>query len=124
MDVAAEGEGARFTVTVQRLPGAVVVLRLEGTLDRETEESFDRVIDEQLAGSPRLIIIDGERLRPAGPDGVHGLVRAAYLAGESDIGLCLVGVSAGGVASELVSSGWDELFEIYPTVEQALDELG
>ncbi|WP_214366118.1 STAS domain-containing protein [Pseudonocardia sp. H11422] len=116
------GRHQLFTVAVDKLTPRVQVVRLAGELDVLTAPQLERVLAGLLSSAPRVVFLDVSRLTFLSAAGMNVLVRAAYRAGEVDIGFCLVGASRAG-ARTLDAAGMGSLFETFDGIEQALGAL-
>jgi anti-anti-sigma regulatory factor len=110
---------------VHWLAAGVPLIAISGRLGGQAARLLRHAVYAQLAGNPRLVVLD---LRPvvAMPlDGVAALVDIACEAGASDIGLCLVCGSGADHPSTLALCGADvaELFEVHPDPVGALATL-
>lgn len=87
---------------------------------------FTTLMDLLEPGTPRLVVLDLVKLTALDTDGVGLLVDIAYLAGEADIGVCLVvnQTRSDLVTTPLAGAGMLALFEIHSTITRALDALG
>jgi anti-sigma B factor antagonist len=81
---------------------------------------LERLVEEQLASAPRLLVLDLSGLTSLEPEGVQALVRVAYRAGEQDIGLCLVIPDDGRIERALREAGSLDLFELHGSIDSAL----
>ncbi|MHA6797025.1 STAS domain-containing protein [Pseudonocardia bannensis] len=116
------GQQQLFTATVDRLTPRVQVVRLVGELDVLTAPQLERLLVSLLSSAAGVVFLDVSRLTYLSAAGISVLVRAAYRAGEVDIGFCLVGASRTG-ARTFDASGTVSLFEMFDGVEQALAAL-
>jgi anti-anti-sigma regulatory factor len=92
-----------------------------GVLDQAVGQALQRVAAEALAGVPPFVLLDLSAVDTVTADGVAALVGIAEEAGEADIGL---GVVAGdGPRAAFVERGVLDLFELYVTVDEALEVM-
>lgn len=73
---------------------------------------------EELSSCPAQLIIDLSEVTHIDAAGIDILVNAAARAGEADIALCIAGLH-GAVNDIFDASGLLEVFEIFPTVNDA-----
>jgi anti-sigma B factor antagonist len=122
LDSAADGNGAAsepmVTVLGRPLPG-VRLLRLAGALDEASGQELQRVAADVLACVPPFVLVDLSVVDAVTTEGVAALVVVAEKAGETDIGLAVV--AGDGPRAAFVESGVEDLFELYATVDQALE---
>ena len=122
LDGAAEVNGAASEPVVavldDPLPGARLV-RLAGALDEAAGQALQRVAADVLACVPPFVLVDLSVVDVVTIGGVAALVVVAEKAGETDIGLAVV--AGDGPRTAFVESGVEDLFELYATVEQALE---
>ena len=73
---------------------------------------------EELNSCPAQLIVDLSEVTHIDAAGIDILVNAAARAGEADIALCIAGLH-GAVMDAFDASGLLEMFEIFPTVNDA-----
>ena len=124
LDGAADGSGVAYepmvTVLDGPLPGARH-LNLVGALDEAAGQALQRVAADVLACVPPFVLVDLSVVDAITTEGVAALVVVAEKAGESDIGLAVV--AGDGPRAAFVESGVEDLFELYATVDQALEAM-
>ncbi|SDY87640.1 anti-anti-sigma factor [Amycolatopsis xylanica] len=113
-----------LSVTVERRCDGVWVLTLRGDLGRHGARTLDRTLLDMLDRRPRLLIFDLSQVTSVRPDGLPVLLRLACTAGELGVGCCLVGADRAEVTDRLETAGWLDLFEVHPTVGDAVTSLG
>jgi hypothetical protein len=98
------------------------VIRVGAMLDATVGPQLRREVRVLLARSPDPLVVDLTALREAEPVGGSAVLRdLAHEAGAADVDLRVV---LGSDPSEVARAVLDEaLFEIYPTVEAALEHL-
>ena len=101
-------------------PGARL-LRPTGMLDEAAGRALQRVAAVVLAGAPRFVLVDLSEVDAVTADGVAALVHVAETAGEADIGLAVV--TGDGPRAAFVEGGVHDLFELYETVDEALEAM-
>ena|SRR5690349_10343363 len=124
LDGARGGSGAApepaVTMLDAPLPGARL-LRAAGALDEAAGRALQRVAADILADAPPFVLVDLSAIDTVTADGVAALVAVAETAGEADIGL---GVVAGDrMRAALAENDVHELFELYETVDEALEAM-
>jgi anti-sigma B factor antagonist len=107
------------SVDVQRLPTGKSVVRVSGELIRGTTSQLTRIVEEELMRAPTPLVLDLSAVTHITATGVDALVSAATAAGESDISFCLVGVEGRSVGAALAAAELTELFELFPSVNDA-----
>ena len=75
-------------------------------------------LSEELSSCPAQLIIDLSEVTHIDAAGIDILVNAAARAGEADIALCIAGLH-GAVKDVFDASALLEMFEIFPTVNDA-----
>ncbi len=118
-----EGERNGFTYSVQRLRSGVSVVRASGDLDDETYSGFHRVVADELERRPRHLVIELSGVTSTDGAAVRTLNAASAIAGESDIGLCLIAPSASPIVESLAAAEMIERFEIFSTIDETVDHL-
>jgi anti-anti-sigma regulatory factor len=96
------------------------LLGVDGELDQRVAARLERLVEEQLASAPRLLVLDLSGLISLQPEGVQALVRVAFRAGEQNIGLCVVIPDDGRIEAALRDAGSLELFELHGSIDSAL----
>lgn len=110
-------------ISVQRFPDNRVVVRVSGSLDGDMDADMRQHLTEQLMGRPDVLVLDLSEVSRIDADALGTLIVAAALAGEPDIGFCLVAPQGGPVRAALAAAGATEVFEIFASVDQALREV-
>jgi anti-sigma B factor antagonist len=114
------GKQSEFVnVDVQRFPTGKSVVRVSGELIRHTPSQLTRIVEEELMRAPSPLVLDLSGVTHINATGVDALVSAATAAGESDISFCLVGVEGRSVGAALAAAELTELFELFPSVNDA-----
>jgi anti-anti-sigma factor len=114
------GSTDRYTVSVQPFPGNRMVIRVSGDVDGDASAEMRRHLTEQLSASSEVLVVDLCEVTGIDADGVEALIATAAVAGESDIGFCLVVRDRGAVRGALGAAEATELFEVFPSVSEAL----
>ena len=122
--VGGSDDGQLLEVSVESFSAGVRIIRARGELGQGSSRWLDRIVDDELAAAPQLLIIEVSGLAKLLSTVVSALVRAAFHAGEADIALCLVGAGRTDIAWQLEATGWLDLFEIHDTVGAAITEIG
>ena len=124
LDSAADGNGAAsepmVTVLDGPLPGARL-LRLAGALDEASGQALQRVAADVLACVPPFVVVDLSVVDAVTTEGVAALVVVAEKAGETDIGLAVV--AGDRMRAALAENDVHDLFELYETVDEALEAM-
>jgi anti-sigma B factor antagonist len=116
-DDATQSEFVSFDV--QRSPTGKSVVRVSGELIRDIPAQLTRIVEQELMRAPSPLVLDLSAVTHINATGVDALVSAATVAGESDISLCLVGVEGRSVGAALAAAELTELFELFPSVNDA-----
>jgi anti-anti-sigma factor len=109
-------EGPSF-VTEQR-DGDVVVLEVNGRLDSAGAAAFEQELLGRIAGGDRHIVVDCENLRYINSAGLRVLLVAAKRL-SADGGAIAVAAASGQMRSVVQLVGFDSVFPLCDTVEQA-----
>lgn len=116
------GAASEPTVTVLDGPSAGArLLRQKGMLDEAAGRALQRLAAVVLAGTPPFVLVDLSEIDAVTADGVAALVHIAETAGEADIGLAVV--TGDGPRAAFVEGGVHDLFELYETVDEALEAM-
>ena len=101
-------------------PGARL-LRPTDALDDAAGRALQRVAADVIACAPALILVDLSAVGTVTADGVAALVVVAETAGEADIGLAVV--AGDRMRAALAENDVHDLFELYETVDEALEAM-
>ena len=120
-----EGDGKReqsgsITLNVQRRPDDTTVVEVAGDLSGDATAAMQRTVNDELTRSPAHLIIDLSAVTGIDMAGINALSSAAGIAGEADISFCLVDPKGDPVGAALASARLTELFEVFPTVDDAI----
>jgi anti-anti-sigma factor len=123
--VSHEGEGkpeqpSSITLNVQRRPDDTTVVEVAGDVSGDATAAMQRTINDGLTRSPAHLIIDLSAVTSIDLAGINALSSAAGIAGEADISFCLVDPDGDPVGAALASAKLTELFEVFPTVDDAI----
>ena len=119
-----DGNGERTrssTINVQRSTGSTVV-NLVGELIGDAIEAMQQTLVDELSRAPAQLIVDLSAITRIDAGGVHVLAAAAAFAGESDRAFCLVAGRAGPVQAALAAEQLSELFEIFSSISEAMQD--
>lgn len=114
------GSTDRYTVSAQPFPGHRVVVRVSGHVDGDGTAEMRRHLAEQLSAPSDVLVVDLREVTGIDADAVDALIATAAVAGEWDIGFCLVAQDGGAVQGALGAAEATELFEVFPSVSEAL----
>ena len=109
-----------FAIDEARRPRTRIV-RLTGVLDETVAPGLRRLADDVLSSTPRFVLLDLSTVSAVTSAGVRTLVHIAENAGRDDIGLGLVAGEE--VRAAFVTEQVHELFELYDSLDDALDAL-
>jgi len=101
-------------------PGARL-LRPTDALDDAAGRALQRVAADVIACAPALILVDLSAVGTVTADGVAALVVVAETDGEADIGLEVVAGER--MRATLAENDVHDLFELYETVDEALEAM-
>jgi anti-sigma B factor antagonist len=107
------------SVDVQRCPTGKSVVRVSGELIRDAPSQLARIVEEELMQAPSPLVLDLSAVTHITAAGVDALVSAATAAGELDVSFCLVGIEGRAVGAALAAAELTELFEVFPSVNDA-----
>lgn len=120
-----DGQGSRarsIAVNVQRLAAGDTVVHLMGPLTGDAAAAIQQTLIDQLSRAPKRLIVDLSAITRVDASGVDALASAAAVAGESDHDFCLIDGEEGGVGAALAAEQLTELFEIYSSVSEAVQD--
>jgi anti-anti-sigma regulatory factor len=123
--VSQDGNGKRagsITINVQRLTAGNTVVQLVGDLIGDITAAMQQTLVDELSRAPTQLIVDLSAITRIDPGGVRALAAAAAVAGESDRAFCLVDGRAGPVQAAIAAEQLSELFEIFPSISEAVQE--
>ena len=120
-----QGEGKpeqpdSVTLNVQRRADDTTVVEVAGDVQGDATAAMQRTIIDGLTRSPAHLIIDLSAVTSIDSAGINALSSVAGIAGEADISFCLVNSDGDPVGAALASAKLTELFEVFPTVEDAI----
>ena len=120
-----DGQGKReqprsITLNVQRRADDTTVVEVAGDLTGDATVAMQRTVNDELTRSPAHLIIDLSAVTGIDFAGINALSSAAGIAGEADISFCLVDPGGDPVGAALASAKLTELFEVFPTVDDAI----
>lgn len=107
----------RFSVLVDQLNPAILVVYVAGEIDLSTEPSLQEHLSKLLANRPECLIIDLHRVSFMGAAGLSVLVKAWHIGVQQGSPLKLKSPSRS-VSRVLKLAGLDRLFEVLPMTEQ------
>jgi anti-anti-sigma regulatory factor len=117
------GKRARsIVINVQRLTAGNTVVHLVGDLIGDATAAMQQTLIDELSRAPALLTVDLSAITRIDAGGVHALAAAAAVAGESDRAFCLVAGNAGPVQAVLAAEQLSELFEIFSSVSEAVQD--
>jgi anti-anti-sigma factor len=116
-----EGSGS-IAVSVQRLTDGNTVVRLGGDLIGDSAAAMRQALIDELSQAPAQLIVDLSTITSIDAGGVHALAAVAAVAGESDHAFCLVAGDGGPVRAALAAEQLSELFEIFTSVTEAVED--
>jgi anti-anti-sigma regulatory factor len=119
------GKRARpIAINVERLTAGNTVVHLGGDLIGDAPAATQRALIDELSRAPAQLIVDLSTITRIDAGGLHALAAAAAVAGESDLAFCLVTGKAGPVQAALAAEQLSELFEIFSSVSEAMQDSG
>jgi anti-anti-sigma factor len=111
-------------VSVKRLADGDIVVHLAADLIGDAAAAMQQTLIDQLSRAPTRLIVDLSEVGRIDGRGVEALVAVAVLAGESDHDFCLVDRSASRVQAALAAEQLSELFEVFPSISEAVQNSG
>ena len=120
-----DGNGQRarsIAINVERLTAGNTVVHLDGDLIGDTAAAMQQFLIDELSRAPAQLVVDLSTITHIDAGGVHALATAAAVAGESDRAFCLVAGTAGPVQAALAAEQLSELFEIFSSVTEAVQD--
>jgi anti-sigma B factor antagonist len=109
---------------VHRLTPDTTVVQVVGDVTADSTAALQRTVNEELTRSPAQLIVDVSAVTRLDLGGINALSSAAGIVGEADISLCLVDPQGDPVGAALAGANLTELFEIFPTVNDAVQGHG
>lgn len=107
---------------MQRLTAGNTVVHVVGDLIGDATAALQQALMDELSRAPAQLIVDLSALTGIDAGGAHALAAAAAVAGESDRAFCLVAGKAGPVQAALAAEQLSELFEIFSSVSEAVQD--
>ena len=98
----------------------IIVIRLSGDLCGDGAARVRRTLASELAGAPRIVLLDLTPVARIDADGIDALHVATELTADEDIGLGLVAPAMGVVRAGLDAVDATDTFEIFTSVSEAL----
>jgi len=114
-------ERGESSYSVQRLSSGASVVSAAGDLDGETHARMYGLIAEELAREPSQVVIEVSDVTSVDDAAIKALTEMSALAGEADISLCLIASANSPIVRSLAAADLTERFEIFPTIDEALD---
>jgi anti-anti-sigma factor len=108
------------TINVEQLPADTRVVQVAGDLTGDGAAAMQRVVNDELTRSPAQVIVDLSAVTRIDERGISALSAAARTAGEADLSFCLVHADANPLGAALSAARLRELFEIFPSVDDAV----
>ena len=120
-----QGRRARSTaINVQQLDVGDTVVHVNGDLIGEAAAAMQQTLIDQLSRAPTRLIVNLSAVSRIDASGVDALASAAAVAGEADRAFCLVAGKAGRVQAALAAEQLTDLFEIFSSVSEAMQNSG
>jgi anti-anti-sigma factor len=123
--VSQDGNGKRrqsIVINVQRLTAGNTVVHLVGDLIGDATAAMQQALIDEMSRAQAQLIVDLSAITHVDAGGVQALAAAAAVAGESDRAFCLVAGKAGPVQDALAAAQLSELFEIFSSVSEAVQD--
>jgi anti-anti-sigma regulatory factor len=117
-----EERGRSIVINVQLLTAGNTVVHVIGDLIGDPTAAMQQALIDELSRAPAQLIVDLSAITSIDAGGVHALAAAAAVAGESDRAICLVAGKAGPVQAALATEQFRELFEIFSSVSEAVQD--
>jgi anti-anti-sigma regulatory factor len=117
-----EQRARSIVINVQRLTAGNTVVHLVGDLIGDATAAMQQALIDELSREPAQLIVDVSAITRIDAGGVHALAAAAAVAGESDRAFGLVAGKAGPVRAALAAEQLSELFEIFSSTIEAVQD--
>jgi anti-anti-sigma factor len=121
------GQGGRApstAINVQQLDVGDTVVHVNGDLIGEAAAAIRQTLIDQLQRAPTRLIVNLSAVSRIDACGVDALASAAAFAGEADLAFCLIDGKAGRVQAALAAEQMTDLFEIFSSVSEAVQNPG
>lgn len=118
------GQARSIAIDVQQLTAGDTVVRLSGDMVGDAAALMHQTLVHQLSRSPSRLIVNLSEVSRIDACGIAALASAAAVAGEADHAFCLVDREAGRVHAALTAKRVTDLFEIFSSVSEALQNPG
>lgn len=122
-----DGQGRRarsIAINVEQLAVGGAVVHLIGDLVGDAAAAMQQTLVDQLSRAPTRLIVNLSAVSRIDASGVDALASAAAVAGEADHAFCLVDGEAGQVHTALAAEQVIDLFEIFSSVSEAVQNSG
>jgi anti-anti-sigma factor len=110
-----------ITVKVERLPGNRLVVKVEGHLRLDVTACMHRILADELAAAPEMVVVDLTEVSFVDPAAVIVLASAAAQATDAAADFRLVDADGGPMRCALDAAELSELFEVFGSVSEALE---
>jgi anti-anti-sigma factor len=117
-----EQRARSIVINVQRSTCGHTVVHLIGDLIHDATVATQRALIDELSREPARLVVDVSAITRIDAGGVQVLAAAAALAGEADLAFCLVAGKAGPVRAALAAEQLSELFEIFSSTIEAVQD--
>jgi anti-anti-sigma regulatory factor len=111
-----------IVVNVERLTRGHTVVHLVGDLIGDATAATQQDLIDELSREPAQLIVDVSAITRIDAGGVQALAAAAAVAGEADRAFCLVAGKSGPVRAALAAEQLRELFEIFSSTIEAVQD--
>jgi anti-anti-sigma regulatory factor len=113
-----------IAVHVQRLAAGDTVVTLVDDLIGDATAATQQTLIDQLSRAPTRLIVNLSAVRHIDACGVDALAAVAAVAGESDHAFCLVDGEGSRVQAALAAEQVSELFEVFSSISEAVQNPG
>ena len=117
-----EQRARSIAINVQRLTGGNTVVHVIGDPIGDAAAAMQQALIDELSRAPAQLVVDLSVITRIDAGGVRALAAAAAVAGESDHAFCLVAPKAGPVHAALGAEQMVELFEIFSSICEAVQD--
>jgi anti-anti-sigma factor len=117
------GASHRFVVAIEQLDGGIPVVSVSGEVDLATAPALERTLRDAAEAQTRDVIVDLTCCSFLDSRGLTALLAARERLGNSDRSLGLV-LSNPNVLKIFQITGFDQIFEIHPSLGAAIDHNG
>ena len=117
-------ESSDLTVRLRRLSSGTTIVDVVGAVRGQGATALRQRLNEEVIGSAQRIIVELSEVTLIDGQGIDALRSGAEIAGETDVGFCLVAPAHGPVTQAFAAARVSELFETFASIGAALQNCG